>query len=366
MKRIWLAALILSLCLGCLTGCDVISVMERQTYALCFAVDASEDGGLTLSVQTPVNGSGDDTSATPEYSVFTATGATFEDAMAVLTATTPCTVNFCQLKLCVIGYELASRDRLQPLLHKITTISTMRPDALVTVALGRGEDVLHAIKPDFGMRLSTYLDIFMDRLEKSELMPRHTVTCLLRDLDTEMMDPIIAVCAVNPALQEEAQPQDGGEEQPKTQESQTVFARGNIEDEAFSVPGAIAGQMPRTGSNPVEYPGSAAIGSDRVSGLLDAETTQTVLRLAKAARLEVGWDGERTQLRICLGKRTRMDGALSDERIQKAVEMLQSLHCDALGFGGASARYFAYNDEWEKWDIRQRYPTAEILIMRSE
>ena len=211
MKRIWLAALILSLCLGCLTGCDVISVMERQTYALCFAVDAAEDGGLTLSVQTPVNGSGDDTSATPEYSVFTATGASFEDAMAVLTATTPCTVNFCQLKLCVFGYELASRERLQPLLHKITTISTMRPNAMVAVALGRGEEVLHAIKPDFGMRLSTYLDIFMDRLEKAKLLPRHTVTCLLRDLDTEMMDPIIAVCAVNPALQEEAQPQEGDE-----------------------------------------------------------------------------------------------------------------------------------------------------------
>ena len=363
-KNLW-AALLLALCLTGLTGCDAISVMERQTYALCFAVDAAEDGGLTLSVQTPVNGSGDDTSATPEYSVFTATGATFEDAMAVLTATTPCTVNFCQLKLCVFGYELASRERLQPLLHKITTISTMRPNAMVAVALGRGEEVLHAIKPDFGMRLSTYLDIFMDRLEKAKLTPRHTVTCLLRDLDTEMMDPIIAVCAVNPALQEEAQPQEGDEEQ-QTQESQTVFARGNIEDEAFSVPGTLAGRMPRTGSNPVEYTGSAAIGEDRVSGLLDAETTQTVLRLAKAARLEVGWDGERTQLRVCLGRRTRMDGALSDERIQKAVETLQGFHCDALGFGGASARCFAYNEEWEKWDIRQRYPTAEILIMRSE
>ena len=137
-------------------------------------------------------------------------------------------------------------------------------------------------------------------------------------------------------------------------------------NEAFSVPGTLAGRMPRTGSNPVEYTGSAAIGEDRVSGLLDAETTQTVLRLAKAARLEVGWDGDRTQLRICLGRRTRMDGALSDERIQKAVETLQGFHCDALGFGGASARCFAYNEEWEKWDIRQRYPTAEILIMRSE
>ena len=114
-KNLW-AALLLALCLTGLTGCDAISVMERQTYALCFAVDAAEDGGLVLSVQTPVNGSGDDTSATPEYSVFTATGATFEDAMAVLTATTPCTVNFCQLKLCVFGYELASRERLQPLL----------------------------------------------------------------------------------------------------------------------------------------------------------------------------------------------------------------------------------------------------------
>ena len=73
-----------------------------------------------------------------------------------------------------------------------------------------------------------------------------------------------------------------------------------------------------------------------------------------------------TSLRGCLGRRTRMDGALSDERIQKAVETLQGFHCDALGFGGASARCFAYNEEWEKWDIRQRYPTAEILIMRSE
>ena len=134
-KNLW-AALLLALCLTGLTGCDAISVMERQTYALCFAVDAAENGGLTLSVQTPVNGSGDDTSATPEYSVFTATGASFEDAMAVLTATTPCTVNFCQLKLCVFGYELASRERLQPLLHKITTISTRRPNAMVAVALG--------------------------------------------------------------------------------------------------------------------------------------------------------------------------------------------------------------------------------------
>ena len=245
-KNLW-AALLLALCLTGLTGCDAISVMERQTYALCFAVDAAEEGGLTLSVQTPVNGSGDDPSATPEYSVFTATGATFEDAMAVLTATTPCTVNFCQLKLCVFGYELASRERLQPLLHKITTISTMRPNAMVAVALGRGEEVLHAIKPDFGMRLSTYLDIFMDRLEKAKLAPRHTVTCLLRDLDTEMKDPIIAVCAVNPALQEEAQPQGEGEKQQETQESRTVFARGNIEDEAFSVPGVLAGRMPQSG-----------------------------------------------------------------------------------------------------------------------
>ena len=57
-----------------------------------------------------------------------------------------------------------------------------------------------------------------------------------------------------------------------------------------------------------------------------------------------------------------MDGALSDERIQKAVETLQGFHCDALGFGSVAARRFATLYEWNAYGWHDRYREADIVV----
>lgn len=367
MKRILLAVL-LGLCALALCSCTA-ATMERQTFALCLGVDTDQENQITLSVQTPMNGSGSGgNTETPEYTVFSATGKDFDEAFALLAASTPCPINFSQLRLCVISYELAARTELRPLLTKLSQLSSMRPAAYVMITLGNAQEVLKAQKPDFGMRMSTHLSLYTKRLYNEKIMPDAALSLCVRELGAGRMDPLLAVCAVNPALKpkEDSGGQSGaaggGAGGDTGGGAAAAFSEGEPWTRELLPESMMAGMLPRTGNDPVEYLGSATVGNGRVSGALSAEETQIVLRTKQLAKLEVITEDGGIRLQIWLPKAESERQGLEEKNVLQVMRKLQALHCDALGFGGAAARGMMGDAEWAALDMESKYPTAEVYV----
>ena len=274
MKRLF-ALILLPLLMLC-GGCS-LSVMDRQAYALCMCIDREDDGRLTVGIFAPMSDSTDDSSAAPGYTLFTGTGDTLQDAFTILAAGNACRVNFSQLKLCVIGGELARTRPLRPLLMELSNLHDMRPECIIAVSKTKGSDVLKAVKPDFGLRMSTYLIQTLKRLQDAGLSPRSTLVRTIRDLADPGAQVLLAVCAVNESLMEKSSGDGGGKpDQPKEAgESQASFS-----ERSGPSPwqGVSAGDVPRTGMNPVEFPGSALVEGGAVTVFYDGETTQRILK----------------------------------------------------------------------------------------
>ncbi|MDD5897477.1 MAG: hypothetical protein PUE14_03125 [Clostridia bacterium] len=354
MKKLFLLLLLAPL----LSSCSFVN-LERQIYPICISVDATDDGRFLLAIQAPrSSGTGSDSAS---YDIVSATGETLQEALRLLSASTPYPLNFSQIRLCIISYRLASTTPLRPLLRVLMEQPTMRPTAYVSIALGRGLDVLQNQQPDFGMRLSTHLTLLLDRLRQESILPDSTLSACVRELSDGRCDLLIGLCAVNQRLvkQEESAGQDSSG-QDGGSDSSPAFAPGQPGQQELLPQNVLAGMMNHTSPNSVEYLGSAAVSEGRVSGVLTADETQLVLRLLNEARRRVARHGEELQLQIVLKQKS--DLALETQRVEQLVQKLQVLDSDALLFGGICAMGFSTNAQWDAYGFRSRYHQAGVAV----
>ena len=351
MKKLFLLLLLFPL----FTSCSLVT-MERQIYPICLSVDATEDGQFQLALQAPRSSGNDDAS----YDIISATGKTLEDAMRVLSASTPYPLNFSQIRLCIVGYHLAATTPLRPLLRTLMEQPSMRPTAYVSIAMGKALDVLQNQQPDFGMRLSTHLSLLLDRLQQEHLLPDSTLSYCVRELSDERCDLLIGLCAVNQRLvpeeqnaKKESMPSGGSQSSP-------AFALGEPWNDELLPENVLAGMISHTSPNPVEYLGAAAVSEGRVSGVLTADETQLALRVLDEARRRVARDGEHLQLQMIIKEES--DLANETARIHALMQKLQTLDSDALLFGGICAMGFRTNAEWDAYGFRTRYHLADTVV----
>ena len=368
MKRLCLLVALLLLC-PALGACSY-SYLERQVYPICMSVDLDDDGRYQVGIQAPQSSAGQ---ATASYDILTATGDSLDSALLVLAASTPYPLNFCQLRLCLISYDLAATTPLRPLLCTLFEMPTMRPDAYVMIALGSAAEVMSAQKPDFGMRLSTHLNLLFERLQQEDMLPDSTLSACVRELGDGRRDPLICICAANTQLTPQKDQQqgsssgggsggggDGGGASGGGGGGSPAIAVGEPWSNALLPEQILAGMLPHSSVNPVEYLGSAAPSDGRVSGLLTAQETQVALRALREAEKRVAISGDSLQLQLILGR----DTELYDRRdvLAKVMEKLQALDCDALGFCGAASTAFYTDAEWQAYQFSRRYSQAECVI----
>lgn len=366
MKRLCLFVSLLLLCP--MLGACSYSYLERQVYPICMSVELDGDGRYQVGIQAPQSSA---EQATASYDILTATGGTLDDALRVLAASTPYPLNFCQLRLCLVGYGLAATTPLRPLLRTLFEMPTMRPDAYVMITLGSAAEVMSAQRPDFGMRLSTHLNLLFERLRQEDMLPDSTLSACVRELGDGRRDPLICICAVNSQLApKEGNHQgsssgggsggDGGSGGGGGDSGSPAFAVGEPWSNALLPEQIIAGMLPHSSVNPVEYLGSAAPSDGRVSGLLTAQETQVALRALREAEKRVAISGDSLQLQLILSR----DTELYDRRdvLAKVMEKLQALDCDALGFCGAASTAFYTDAEWQAYQFSRRYAQAECVI----
>ncbi len=354
MSRLLCLALLLPMLL---TGCSASSG-EKQIFPICISMDRLTDGRLQLAVQ--VNTMTSDKAA--EYAVFTAAGDDFDQTLEILGASMPYPLHFGQLRLCLIGEELAAGEELPALLAPLGRLYTINRGAAVMIACGNAAEVMAAQKPDLGVRLSTYLDQLLARLRQERLTPSETLGELLILTGSGYRDPLLGLCAVNQAAgPDEGASDQGGQQSGAEGGSQPVFGRtGSIAigepSPGNDLPRELqAGSLPRKGGNPVEYTGCAAVGDDRAAILLTATQTRLILTLRETARISGLTE---TSARVTLPE----SGGVSPQEAADVLSLLQNAGCDVLGLGAAAARGYMTEDAWRQHLPDVRRMTLEIGV----
>lgn len=330
-KPVWL----ILLCLPLLTGCG-LGMLEREVYPLVMSVDTDADGRFTVGIQAPESLA---EGAEPVYDVLTATGDTPEEALSLLRASTPFPLNFCQVRLCMVGYDLSASQELRPLLRWLLDLPAMRPDAQVMIALGRAQDVMESQKPDFGMRLSNHLNLLFERLGREELLPEAPLSICVQRLADPLDDMLLGLCAVNETVKEA--------QQQKQQETRPASA---------IPPNALAGTLPRQGQNPVEYLGSAVVARGRVQGTLNARQTRLMLQTARLCQKRAAFHPEGLRLGLTLPAQLQNDR----QEITQTLEALRQMGCDFLGF--SSALSFRTDQEKASVNYRAWFALAQLTV----
>lgn len=375
LKRLLLLGLLALSCLA-LCGCGY-SALERQSFAICMSIDGTKDGKMKLGIQAPKNGKGDDSGGgSAQYEIFSATADTLPDALRLMAATTPYPINLSQLRICYIAYDYATKTELRGMLRYLDGLPTMRPDATVMISLGGAFEAMKEQKPEFGMRMSTHLDILIERLRNEMMLPNSTISHSVRLLGSGLGDPLFSICAVNPSLKPKEQSGgssgsggggggsggggSGGGGGASGGGSSPAYAEGEPWSEKLLPEDLLAGMLPRESGNPVEYLGMAAVSDGRVSGLISASRTQLVLRAANEMKKRVIINGEGMTLRLTAKRDSMLD--VSAEEVKKAMETLLLLDCDALCFGQTAMGLFSTDADWNAFGFRSRYRRAEIVV----
>ncbi len=365
MKRAWLLCALLAV--GPLLGACSYASLERQVYPICLSVDLDEKGRYQVGVQAPQSST---ESGAAAYDLLTATGDSFSDAMRVLSASTPYPFNFSQVRLCLLSYDLASTTHLRPLLRTLFEMPSMRPDAYVMVALGNAAEVMAAQKPDLGMRLSTHLNLLFEQLRQESMLPYSSLSACVQELGDGKADPLLCICAVNRSLVPDQDNSGGGASgDPPSGSGQSGGGGSGADAAAFAggEPWAggllpediLAGLLPQTSVNPVEYLGSAAVSEGRVSGLLTARETQIATLAMIEGRRAVAIDGEQLQLQLFLPASSAL--AQNRDEVQAVLKKLKALGCDSFGFGWHAAGAFYTDAQLEAYGFRRRFREAQIV-----
>lgn len=356
------------LCSGC-SSRD----LEEQLLVIILGVDAQEDR-VRISVKVPSNsGSGGAETASSGgeqtgYLLLEATGRDFTDAMNLLRATTPRTLNFSQTREVVVGEKAAKEKEFSTLLYSIYSLPRMRAQAALIICKDAAYDFTKEQKPYVGDRLSRYVETSLSSYAGKGFVPNTTLGEALRDLGYGFQDALLIFGAVND-FQHSASP--------------------NMEN----ILDAQAGSLPRKSINAIELFGAAATDGVSVSGTLtgyemalvhliqgnaqsldiQVEGQSSLPVFARTpATLSVDLDSSPARLRVqllCEGR--YFPGYMPDvpplietleQDLTSLIEKLQRLRCDGLGFGNLAARKCTTIKEWEALSWRDVYAGAQVEV----
>ena len=381
MKKVAVLLLCLSLCLS---GC-ASRQLEEQLLVIALGLDKTEDGRIRLSVKVPSNsgsgdpGGGEDASSgggQMGYLMLEATGRTFSDAMNLLHATTPRTLNFTQIREVVIGETAAGDKDFSTMLEALISLPRIRENAALVTCRGDASAFVEAQKPYVGIRLGRYIETTLLNYAGKGFVPNTFLGRAAQDLGCGFQDPLLIYGAVNDF-------------------SQTAPEEKNALD-------AQAGTLDRKSVNKVELFGAAATDGVSVSGVLtgyemallhlvQGNVQSLNIQLGEGLAIPIfavcpatlGVELDETPVRltvrlVCEAHFLPSDvpdpdvlRAVLERDVAAAIRHLQALRCDGLGFGNVAVRRFATVQQWETLSWRDRYAAADVdvqvtLHMRKE
>lgn len=393
-----IALLLLLAALLLLTGCSGGQEIEDCLFVISMAVDPAENGSLTVTVKAlsgtqeasapqeavppqtasapqgeapgqagGAQGAGENTE--PGYVVMSATAKSCLEALNLLGATTPRTVNLSQLQEVVISQTLAETDATLSILKEIYALYEANGGAVVVITPDDAGDFIRRQYAMFGVRLSQYLQVLFKHFEElGTIPPEPSLAAVIAAMESGMRDAAAVYAAANDFAATLLLPADSATDR-------------------------LPGHLPRTSPARNEYLGSAVFSGPRMAGALTGQET-TLLRLLSgravatsfaleeamvqtARRSRVRLTLERDESADVLGAEISMRLTLSagtlertDTEIAAQIERdaaaligkLQALGSDVLGYGGLAARRYRDIPAWEASGWEAAYAGAVVRV----
>ena len=366
MKRALCALLcaLLPLLCGCSDGLD-LSLM-----IISMGVDVTENG-VVATIKAPdytgKSAAGQDDGGGQEYLTLSAAGVDWPHALAALSGSTPRALRFSQLREVVISLDSLQTVRLQDILSQVGQLQNIRSPAVLVLCRDDARTFLQQQQPQIGKRLSKYLDATLENYDQQGYIPSTTLAAVLRDLSGSWRAPLITYASLNVYDNLDA-PQPG---------------------QPLDVEG---GDLPRQGASTAEYVGGVAIGANGDYTILTGYEVQLYhliigepqslffafgdryysAKWKKPHRLRIEEKDSRSVLTLELpviieysifsGEPEAGVTAFLEAEISGLMHKLQSVDCDALGFGSVAARRFATLYEWNAYGWHDRYREADIVV----
>lgn len=366
MKRALCALLcaLLPLLCGCSDGLD-LSLM-----IISMGVDVTENG-VVATIKAPdytgKSAAGQDDGGGQEYLTLSAAGVDWPHALAALNGSTPRALRFSQLREVVISLDSLQTVRLQDILSQVGQLQNIRSQAVLVLCRDDARTFLQQQQPQIGKRLSKYLDATLENYDQQGYIPSTTLAAVLRDLSGSWRAPLITYASLNVYDNLDA-PQPG---------------------QPLDVEG---GDLPRQGASTAEYVGGVAIGPNGDYTILTGYEVQLYhliigepqslffafgdryysAKWKKPHRLRIEEKDSRSVLTLELPVIIEYSifsaepeagvTAFLEAEISGLMHKLQSVDCDALGFGSVAARRFATLYEWNAYGWHDRYREADIVV----
>lgn len=339
MKRMLALVLSALLCTGC-------SALPGEDRSFAVALGVSENGGVwEVSARIPAY------QTSGGYLTISARGNSIGEALALLNASAPMELHYGQLRMMLFSKDLAQSSAFAELLRAISARGEVREQAALCVTEDSVLDVMDALEPATGSRLSKSLESLLAARRQLGVLPEAALSSLRRM----------------------------GERQ------QGVLIAAALESTADdTVPGmdASAGDQAAKGAGKIQFSGGWLLGMDgQVHGSLTAMDMQLLSLLQGTLRQgtlslpegtltlldadsSINLEGQTVHCRIKL----RYSAAtFTQEGVQQAlISSLQGLSgklaaagCDALGLGRQAMLGCADMAQWHALDWRSLYPALE-------
>lgn len=155
-----------------LNGCSSLPGEERA-FAVALGVETTDDG-WQVSARLPTY------QAEGGYMTLSASGNSLGDAMALLNATAPMELHYGQLRLLLFSAELAQSDDFPELLRVLSSRGEVRPQATLAVTQSSVRQVVDALEPATGSRLSKSLETLLEARQRLGVIPQTTLEAYQR------------------------------------------------------------------------------------------------------------------------------------------------------------------------------------------
>lgn len=260
----WLLIPILSATCLLLTGCfGQGRELDETAFILAIGIDLAEGGEIEvsyqLSRQTPSPQDNDGGQSSPGGTeIITIKAPSLGEARNLLNSVIAPTPNMAHAKVLVVS-EKAARHGLQDIIAPIVRFREYRGSMFVVISRGPAKDFLKVNKPLFAFSPAKYYEEMMGTSSEASYYPRillHEFYLLMKDHSAQAYAPY---AAVNPSTGE------GAGEAPVPEGKTREY---------------LAGSLPRSGGNAVEFAGTAVFMGDKMVGLLTTQETRALAILS--------------------------------------------------------------------------------------
>lgn len=312
-------------------------------------------------------------------------------------------------KAIVVSEELAREKGVGTWVPGLLRFREARRDVLIMVARGSAKDFIENNQPMLDKNVNKYYELLSFSQYYTGFIPRSWLYDFANAIKSKGENPVAILVGVNrtreEALSHDTSQASGPGKRPGQADEQSA------EKQYVSEGSYLAGDLPRTGGNKVEFMGSAVFKKDRMVGTINGDETIVLMMLRGEFRrgfislrdprqpdmvipldvtlgrlplVKVRLVDGRPEIQVTLQIEADILGVQSginyadpelipeleqafsqkiEDLVRKLIARSQNeFDADIFGFGNKAARLFWTWDEWERFDWPSKFRTAEIKV----